>query len=190
MDLPEKELIKGCLEGAPAFQRLLYKRFAAKMLFVCYRYTATHEEAEDILQEGFIAIFNKLSQFKGEGSLEGWIRRIMVNKAIEHYRKTSKVFSMVDIEEVQDELVDVNDVLSNIASAELMEMIQSLPPMYKMVFNLYIFEDMNHKEIAERLGIVEGTSKSNLFHARTLLRKKLNHSLIAAKKNDYHERQI
>ena len=190
MDISDKELIKGCLEGSPAFQQLLYKRFASKMLFVCCRYTVNREEAEDILQEGFITVFHKLSQFKSEGSLEGWVRRIMVNKAIEHYRKTSKVFPMLDIEDVQDEMVDVNDVQSNINSAELMEMIQSLPPMYKMVFNLYIFEDMNHKEIAERLGIVEGTSKSNLFHARMLLRKKLNHSLIAAKKNDYHERQL
>ncbi len=190
MELPDKELIKGCLEGSPLFQRMLYKRFAAKMLFVCCRYTANKEEAEDILQEGFISVFDKLSQFKGEGSFEGWIRRIMVNKAIEHYRKTSKIFPLLDIENVQHELVDTNDVRSNIASEELMEMIQSLPPMYKMVFNLYIFEEMNHKEIAEKLGIVEGTSKSNLFHARMLLRKKLNHSLIAAKKRDYHERQL
>lgn len=190
MEITDKELIKGCLEGSPAFQRLLYKRFAAKMLFVCCRYTSNREEAEDILQEGFVIIFDKLSQFKAEGSLEGWIRRIMVNKAIEHYRKTAKVFPLLDIENLQEELVDVNDVQSNIAAADLLEMIQSLPPMYKMVFNLYIFEDMNHKEIAERLGIVEGTSKSNLFHARMLLRKKLNHSLIAAKKNDYHERKL
>lgn len=160
------------------------------MLFVCARYTTSREEAEDILQEGFITVFEKLSQFKGEGSLEGWVRRILVNRAIEHYRKTSKVFPLIDIEDVQEQVVDVNDVMSNIASAELLEMIQTLPPMYKMVFNLYIFEEMNHKEIAERLGIVEGTSKSNLFHARMLLRKKLNHSLIAAKKNDYHERKL
>jgi len=190
LDISDKELIKGCLDGSSTFQRLLYKRFAAKMLSVCSRYTTNREEAEDILQEGFINVFNKLSQFKFEGSPEGWVRRIMVHKAIEHYRKISKVFPLLDIEDVQDELVDANDVQSNIASAELLEMIQSLPPMYKMVFNLYIFEDMNHKEIAEQLGIVEGTSKSNLFHARMLLRKKLNHSLIAAKKNEYHERKL
>lgn len=160
------------------------------MLFVCCRYTTSKEEGEDILQEGFITVFEKLKQFKGEGSLEGWVRRIMVNKAIEHYRKTSKIFTLTDIEDVQGELIDVNDVQSNMAADELLEMIQELPPMYKMVFNLYIFEDMNHKEIAERLGIVEGTSKSNLFHARMLLRKKLNHSMIAAKKNEYHERQL
>ncbi len=169
---------------------MLYKRYASKMLFVCCRYTTSREEGEDILQEGFMAVFGKLSQFKGDGSLEGWVRKIMVNKAIEHYRKNSRIFPVVDVEDMQDELVDVNDVLSNIAANELLEMIQSLPPMYKMVFNLYIFEEMNHKEIAERLGIVEGTSKSNLFHARMLLRKKLNHSLVAAKKNDYHERKL
>ena len=84
MDISDKELIKGCLDGSPAFQRLLYKRYAAKMLFVCCRYTNNKEEGEDILQEGFITVFNKLAQFKGEGALEGWIRRIMVNKSIEN----------------------------------------------------------------------------------------------------------
>jgi RNA polymerase sigma factor (sigma-70 family) len=190
LDITDQELIRGCHDGSPEFQRLLYKRFAGKMLFVCCRYTNTREEAEDILQEGFLTVFTKLSQFKGEGSLEGWVRRIMVNKSIEHYRKASKIFTLVDIENVKDELIDADDVLSNISANELLEMIQSLPPMYKMVFNLYIFEDMNHKEIAERLGIVEGTSKSNLFHARMLLRKKLNHSMVAAKNNEYREQQV
>lgn len=190
MDISEKELVKGCLEGSSTFHRMLYKRYAAKMLFVCCRYATSKEEGEDILQEGFITVFDKLKQFKGDGSLEGWVRRIMVNKAIESYRKKSKVYPLVDIEDVQNEMVDVNDVQSNISANELLEMIQTLPPMYRMVFNLYIFEEMNHKEIAEKLGIVEGTSKSNLFHARVLLRKKLNHSLIAAKKNDYHEQQL
>lgn len=160
------------------------------MFLLCCRYTKSREEGEDILQEGFITVFDKLSQFKSEGSFEGWIRRIMVNKAIDHYKKTSKVFPLIDIEDIENEVVDVNDVLSNIAKIELLAMIQHLPPMYKMVFNLYIFEGMNHKEIAERLGIEEGTSKSNLFRARMLLRKKMNHSLVAAKKKDYHERQL
>jgi RNA polymerase sigma-70 factor (ECF subfamily) len=162
------------------------------MLFVCCRYTKSKEEAEDILQEGFVLVFNKLSQFKAVGSLEGWIRRIMVNKAIEHYRKSATVFPVRNIEDVRDELVDVMDVQSNILASELLEMIQNLPPMYKMVFNLYIFEEMSHKEIAERLGIVEGTSKSNLFHARMLLRKRLNHSAIPTGQNnkEYHERQL
>lgn len=190
MEIPEKELIKGCIEGSPAFQRLFYKRFAAIMLFVCCRYTSCREEAEDILQEGFMTVFDKLSQYKATGSLEGWIRRIMVNKAIEHYRKNSKILSLVNIDDVQNELVDMNDIQSNLSSLELLKMIQSLPPVYKMVFNLYIFEDLSHREIAGRLGIVEGTSKSNLFHARMLLRKKLNESLVAGKKSNYHERQL
>ena len=190
MEISEKDLVKGCLDGSSTFQRLLYKRYAAKMLFVCCRYSTCKEEGEDTLQEGFITVFEKLKQFKGDGSLEGWIRRIMVNKSIESYRKKSRVFPVVDIEDMQNEMVDVNDIQSNISANELLEMIQELPPMYRMVFNLYIFEEMNHKEIAEKLGIVEGTSKSNLFHARVLLRKKLNHSMIAAKKNVYHERQL
>ncbi len=190
MDISEKELVKGCLAGSATYQRLLYKRYAARMLFVCCRYSTGKEEGEDILQEGFITVFEKLAQFKGEGSLEGWVRKIMVNKSIENYRKKSRIFPVVDIDDVQNELIDVNNVQSNISANELLEMIQSLPPMYRMVFNLYIFEDMNHKEIAEQLGIVEGTSNSNLCHARILLRKKLNHSMIAAKKKEYHERQL
>ena len=185
----EQELIKGCLAGAPAFQRTLYKRYAAKMLTVCLRYAGTREEAEDILQEGFILVFEKLKQFKMQGSFEGWIRRIMVNKSIENYRKTSKVYQVIDIEDVEEKFISSEDIVSNMSSKELLNMIHTLPPMYKMVFNLYAFEGMTHKEIAASLGIAEGTSKSNLSDARTLLKKKIAQSMMIAKKNLYNERQ-
>ncbi len=189
LEVSEEELVKGCLAGAPAYQRALYKRYASKMLTVCLRYAKKREEAEDILQEGFITVFEKLNQFKMQGSFEGWVRRIMVNKAIENYRKASKVFPVIDIDEVEDMFVTNESITSNISSRELMDMIHELPPMYKMVFNLYAFEGMTHKEIAENLGIAEGTSKSNLSDARTLLKKKVARSMMIAKKNDYNERQ-
>ena len=189
LEASEEELVKGCLSGVPAYQRALYKRYAAKMLTVCLRFVKRREEAEDILQEGFITVFDKLTQFKMQGSFEGWVRRIMVNKAIENYRKASKVFPVIDIDEVEDYFVTNESVTSAISSKELMEMIHELPPTYKMVFNLYAFEGMTHKEIAESLGIAEGTSKSNLSDARTLLKKKLARNTMIAKKNDYNERQ-
>lgn len=189
-EVSEQELVKGCLAGAPAAQRALYKRYAAKMLTVCLRYANSREEAEDVLQEGFIIVFEKLGQFKMEGSFEGWIRRIMVNKSIENYRKTSRgVYQVIDIDDVEDMFVSSDDVVSTMSSKELLSMIHSLPPMYKMVFNLYAFEGMTHKEISASLGIAEGTSKSNLSDARTLLKKKLAQSMMIAKKNNYNEQQ-
>ena len=191
LEVSEEELVKGCLAGTPAYQRALYKRYAGKMLTVCLRYVNRREEAEDILQEGFITIFEKLTQFKMQGSFEGWVRRIMVHKAIEHYRRNTKVYPVLDIDDVEDRFVSNEDIVSNISSKELLAMIQELPPMYKMVFNLYAFEGMTHREIGESLGIAEGTSKSNLSDARNLLKKKVAQSMMIAKKNEYNdERRI
>jgi RNA polymerase sigma-70 factor (ECF subfamily) len=187
LDASEQELIKGCLNGVPAFQRMLYKRYAGKMMMVCLRYANSREEAEDVLQEGFITVFEKLSQFKMQGSLEGWVRRIMVNRSIEHYRKVTRIYPVLDIDDVEDMFVSSEDIHSNLATKDLLNMIQDLPPMYKMVFNLYVFEGMSHKEISAQLGIAEGTSKSNLSDARTLLKKKITHSMTVAKKNEYNE---
>jgi RNA polymerase sigma factor (sigma-70 family) len=189
LEASEEELVKGCLAGAPAYQRALYKRYASKMLTVCMRYAHKREEAEDILQEGFITVFEKLTQFKMQGSFEGWVRRIMVHKAIENYRKTSKVYPVIDIEDVEDNFVSQEDIISNMATKELLNMIHELPPMYKMVFNLYAFEGMTHKEIGENLGIAEGTSKSNLSDARNILKKKIAQSMMIAKKNDYNDQR-
>jgi RNA polymerase sigma-70 factor (ECF subfamily) len=187
LEASEQELIKGCLNGIPAFQRSLYKRYAGKMLMVCMRYASNREEAEDVLQEGFVTVFEKLSTFKMQGSLEGWVRRIMVNKSIENYRKVTRIYPVLDIEDVEDKFVSSEDVLSNIAAKDLLNMIHELPPMYKMVFNLYVFEGMSHKDISAQLGIAEGTSKSNLSDARNLLKKKITHSMMVAKKQDYNQ---
>jgi RNA polymerase sigma-70 factor (ECF subfamily) len=173
-DFSEKEILKQCLKGDRAFQKILYNRYAGKMLVVCCRYADRREEAEDVLQEGFITVFEKLKQFRGEGSLEGWIRRIMVNKSLEYYRKESRMFTIVNIENESNQFISSEDIVSNISSKELLELVQELPPVYRMVFNLFAFEGMKHKEIAEQLGISEGTSKSNLSDARTILKRKVN----------------
>lgn len=189
MEISEEQLIKGCLDGIQAFQQLLYKRYASKMLTVCMRYAGNRIEAEDVLQEGFIIVFEKMAQFRMQGSFEGWIRKIMVNKSLEHLRKTNKIFPVLDIDNIEDKFISEEDVLNLIDSKELLNMIQELPPMYKMVFNLFVFEGMGHKEIAAMLGIVEGTSKSNLSDARNLLKKKIYRNLLIEEKSIYNERK-
>jgi len=187
LEISEEELIKGCLASIPAFQQMLYKRYAAKMLTVCMRYADSQEEAEDVLQEGFIIVFEKMHQFRMQGSFEGWVRRIMVNKSLEHLRKSSKIFPVMNINNVKDKFISTEDVLSQLASKELLKMIQELPPMYKMVFNLYVFEGMSHKEIAAKVGIAEGTSKSNLSDARSLLKRKIYRNMEREEKIIYFE---
>ncbi|MGP8215985.1 MAG: RNA polymerase sigma factor [Bacteroidia bacterium] len=187
-NISEEELVKGCLAGTWAFQQMLYKRYAGKMLTVCMRYCNSKEEAEDILQEGFILVFEKLGQFKMKGSFEGWVRRIMVNKAIEHYRKTVKMYPVINVENIENE-ISIDDITSNMNARELLLMIQELPPVYKMVFNLFVFEEMTHKEIAGQLGIAEGTSKSNLSDARALLKKKITQNILIAEQYDLNGRK-
>jgi RNA polymerase sigma-70 factor (ECF subfamily) len=142
------------------------------MLGVCLRYAKDQYEAEDMLQIGFVKVFQKLSEFRGEGSFEGWIRRIMVNSAIEVYRKNQRMLSAVDIEEVFDEPQTTFD-MSGLEAKDLLKLIQQLSSGYKLVFNMYVIEGYSHKEIAEQLGITEGASKSQLSRARTILKEKL-----------------
>ena len=114
LEIAEKDLIKGCLNGSSVFQRMLYKRYASKMLTLCWAFSGSREEAEDILQEGFMIVFEKLSQFKFEGSFEGWIRKIMLNKAIENHRKKSKMVQMYDIKEIENQLISDDDIIHKI----------------------------------------------------------------------------
>jgi len=146
------------------------------MYTVCYRYSRDREEAEDILQEGFLKVFQKIHTFKQEGSLEGWIRRIMVNTAIQKYReKRPSAGLLVKVEHYpeKNEGSQDADALAKIGADELISLMQALSPAYQMVFNLYVFEGLKHREIAERLGISEGTSKSNLSDARKILQKEI-----------------
>ncbi|POY36688.1 RNA polymerase subunit sigma-70 [Solitalea longa] len=164
------ELVVGCRNGNRKSQEALYKHFSSKMMGVCLRYTRDRDEAEDVLQVGFVRMFEKLHLYKGEGSFEGWLRRIMVNTAIEFYRRNSRMYPMVDLEEAENQ--SSNDLpLSNLNVQELLKLVQNLPPGYRMVFNMYAIEGYGHKEIADQLGISEGTSKSQLNRARTQLKE-------------------
>ena len=164
----DSDLIEGCLRGDRKMQQELYQRYAPKMYGVCLRYAGSVEEAEDILQEGFIKIFNKLGSYRGEGSFEGWIRRIFVNTAIEHYRK--KIY-LQPITETEENTVEGKylSVLDSLAEKDIIRLVQQLSPGYRTIFNMYVIEGYTHKQIAESLGISEGTSKSQLSRAKMIL---------------------
>ncbi len=178
--LSENELIEGCRKGYRASQKALYDRYCRKMLVVCMRYSKTTAEAEDILQEGFVKVFNGLKEFRQESKLETWITRIMVNTALNVQRKKLYLYPMVDVEDVT--LPDVELSVSGINFKQLLEMIQTLPHGCQIVFNMFAIEGFSHKEIAEQLGISEGTSKSQFARARSLLQAKLS------KESTYYER--
>lgn len=171
--MDEITLINGCVKGDAKAQRMLFDRFAPKMLAVCMRYTSDQMEAEDILQEGFIKIFNKLSDFKMDGSLEGWIRRIMVNTSIDNIRKNKRIKEEANIDDVgykiSDEMLPSDDIMAE----DLMKLIMEMPEGYKVVFNLFAIEGYSHKEIADTLNISENTSKSQYSRARAYLRTQL-----------------
>ena len=175
--MQENQLIKSCLKGESSGYNALYAQYAPKMLVVCSRYVSDFDDAKDLLQEGFIKVFEELHRFKSEGSLEGWIRRIMVNSALNYYKKYSHIkYQTDDISQLKydipdDALVDIESQLNN---EELLNLVQTLSPAYRMVFNLYVFEGYKHQEIAKQLGIGEGTSKSNLQDARRILQHKIN----------------
>jgi RNA polymerase sigma factor (sigma-70 family) len=170
--LGEQELIDGCRKGDRSFQRVLYDRFSRKMMAVCLRYSKSTAEAEDILQEAFVKVFQGIKDFRQESKLETWITRIMVNTALNAQRKKLYLFPMVDVEETN--LTEEEVSISGIHVKDLLDMIQSLPQGCQVVFNMFAIEGYSHKEIAEQLGISEGTSKSQYARARTLLQAKLS----------------
>jgi len=167
------ELIKRCKAGECKSQELLYKQFASKMLGVCLRYATDKMEAEDMLQNGFIKVFQKLADYRGEGSFEGWIRRIMVHSSIEHYRKHHKMMQLVELDEAGSEAWVNPLATAKLEANDLLVLIQQLSPGYRIVFNLYAIEGYSHKEIAAIAGITEGASKSQLSRARSVLREQI-----------------
>jgi RNA polymerase sigma-70 factor (ECF subfamily) len=169
----EEKLVQNCIRGRSDAQEQLYKMHYRVMFGVCLRYAQDRDAAEDILQEGFIKVFNNLAKYRNEGSLEGWIRRIMVNTALDHYRKTSRLVPITDLEQAKQESVSA-DAISDMRTEELLKLIQALPDGYRTVFNLYAIEGYNHQEIAEKLGISEGTSKSQLSRAREYLQRQIH----------------
>ncbi len=166
--ISDNDLIEGCLKGDRRIQKELYKRFSSKMYGVCLRYAANAEEAEDILQEGFIKVFKKVGSFRKEGSFEGWIRRIFVNTAIEQFRKKNYLQPITEYEEATIEGKYVS-VLDSMAEKDIIGLVQQLSPGYRTVFNMYVVEGYTHKQISEALGISEGTSKSQLSRAKQIL---------------------
>ncbi len=157
-------------------QELLYKKFSSKMYGVCLRYSGNVDDANDLLQEGFIKIFKNLHKFRGEGSFEGWIRRIFVNTSIEHFRKKIKLYNVTEVQENTVEDTDLT-ILDTLAEKDIIAIVNELSPGYKTVFNMHVVEGYSHKEIAEILGITEGTSKSQLARAKGVLKKSLEKAI-------------
>jgi len=168
----DEKLIKGCAKGDRASQKALYERYCRKLMVICQRYSNSSQEAEDILQEGFIKVFNGITRFRGESQLSTWMTRIMINTALNRQRKKLYMMPMVDAEEtelIQDEEL----LLSQFHFEELLQVVQSLPDGCRIVFNLFAIEGYSHKEIGEMLSISIGTSKSQYNRAKSLLRSRI-----------------
>ncbi len=166
-------LVQECVKGNPRAQRSLFDRFAPKMLSVCLRYAKDQEQAEDILQDGFVKVFGKLKDFKNEGSLEGWIRRVMVNTALDQIRKDLRLLGDVSTDDVAYKMESNDFIAENLMAEDLMKMVRSMPEGYKVVFNMFAIEGYSHQEIAQSLGITESTSKSQYSRARAYLRERI-----------------
>ncbi|WP_343635023.1 RNA polymerase sigma factor [Fluviicola sp.] len=166
-------LVNECAKGNSKAQRALFDKFAPKMLAVCQRYLRNNQEAEDVLQDGFVKVFQKIVDFKMEGSLEGWIRRIVVNTALDTIRKNKKLLDDVQVEEVQYKVSFTDHQFDGMDLAQLMKLIDEMPDGYRIVFNMFAIEGYSHKEIADTLGVTENTSKSQYSRARAFLRTQL-----------------
>lgn len=181
---PLLEIVIGCGKGDRKCQQIVYEKFYGKMLGLCMRYSKDKEEARDILQDGFIKVFSNIKNYGGNGSFEGWVRRIVINTAIDFYRKNknSAVNASSEIVESSGEVIADSDEETgpdylNISIQEVLSAVQKLSPAYRTVFGLYAIDGFTHREIAEKLGISEGTSKSNLAKAKINLRKVFKHKL-------------
>jgi RNA polymerase sigma factor (sigma-70 family) len=175
-----KKLIEKCAKNDRKAQAEVYQLFSGKLFALCLKYSKNYVEAQDNLQDGFITIFKKIGQFNSKGSFEGWMKRIVINTALQKYRSKS-VLSLV-AEEIPDEvIVEVDE--ESVSLDYLLSIIQELPDRYRMVFNLYVLDGYSHKEISTKLEITEGTSKSNLSRARLILKEKI-------KKNQFDQQEI
>lgn len=179
----DNQIIRGCKKHKRSAQEALYKKYAPVLRGICLRYSSNIADAEDLLQEGFIKILSKIGQFSGSGSFEGWLKRIMVNSAISHFRQLKYHYNIDDINqsnladenESDDEKISIKSQILNaeISKDELLSIVNSLPDGFRIVFNMYVIEEFSHKEIAQALTISESTSKSQLSRARKLIQKKL-----------------
>ncbi|WP_025742857.1 RNA polymerase sigma factor [Aquimarina pacifica] len=164
------QLIKRCKKKNAVAQEQLYRLYSSKLFSICLKYSSDYASAEDTLQDSFITIFDKITQYKNKGSFEGWIKRITINTALQKYRK-QKVFDIINEQQIEEVDVEVNE--EEISLDYLLKIIQQLPDRYRLVFTLYVLDGYSHKEVAEMLEISVGTSKSNLARARNILKEKL-----------------
>ncbi len=167
------DLVDACRKGDRKAQKRLYDALAPKMFAVCLRYMGQKDAAEDILQEGFVTLFTKLESYSGEGSFEGWARKIFVNTALMDLRKNDALKMSEDLDSARDISGGASTQMENLGYRELLGLISELPAGFRTVFNMYVIEGYSHKEIADTLGITEGTSRSQLQRARTLLQDKI-----------------
>ena len=174
--MDDHQLVKECIKGKAAAQKDLYHLFANSMLGICYRYTKSMADAEDVLQEGFVKVFKNLHQYKFEGELGGWIRRIMVNTAINYLKKNSRYQSELLFGDDQLHAVAQDNPEVRMSAKELSELIRQLPTGYQTIFNLVAIEGYNHIEVAEMLGINENTSRSQYSRARAMLIREIEAS--------------
>nr|WP_238867904.1 MULTISPECIES: RNA polymerase sigma factor [Proteiniphilum] len=177
--MDDSQLIIACKKQDRNAQKMLYEQYAPIMMAVCMRYSGDEETARDLLHDGFIRVFTQICSYSGRGSFEGWMRRIFVNLALENYRKEKQKYRFMEeyryihggeANMPEDDILDIG----NIPREKVLEMIRDLPAGYRTVFNLYIFEELSHKEIARMLGIKEAASRSQLFRAKSILQKKIS----------------
>ena len=166
-------MVTGCLNGSPTAQRALYETYSRKMMGICLRYADGYDEAQDILQDGFIKVYQKLGSYSGTGALGGWMARTMVNTALDHIRRNKQNKQTLDIETTEYLVPEDETTLSALGTKELLGLIQDLPPGYKTVFNMFAIEGYSHKEIADELNISENTSKSQFRKAKAYLRRSI-----------------
>jgi RNA polymerase sigma factor (sigma-70 family) len=169
--MTDEQIAKGCVEKNAIAQKYLYDKFSRKMMGVCLRYCDSTEEAEDVVQNGFIRVFEHIEAFKGTGSLEGWIRKIMVNTALTNIRKNKRLKQNIELDSVEFMLPAEGHIHEDFAARDLLKIIQTLPAGFRTVFNLYAIEGYSHKEISDMLDISEGTSKSQYSRAKAHLQK-------------------
>ena len=168
-DFCQESILAGCLKNDRRSQELLYKHFSRKMYAICLSYAGERPLAQDILQEAFVKIFKSITFYSNDGSLEGWIRRIVTNTAIDHFRKKKRAGNYIDIEAIKSNLHTQNSALEIMGFNEIMKQIGRLPDGARLIFNMHALEGFTHKEISEKLDITEGTSKSQFSRARKLL---------------------
>jgi len=171
--MDDLQLIEGCREGKRESQKNIYEKYASSMYAVCLRYTSNEEAARDLLHDGFIKIFSVIGSFSGRGSFEGWMKRVFINLALEGMRKEKITIFADDMQNISETTPEDDEIEKDISEDELIKMVQELPKGYRSVFNLYAIENLSHKQIAQMLGIAEGTSRSQYIRARQILQEKV-----------------